>query len=226
VESAYGLYGAAHVYTVSHTKKRTSELFSATLTPQRENQAEQCSYTIWGGQLGSSDLSCLQSILVLRIVGYWAIPVSIGSLLALAILSALTLRFHTCKPCYPGSGWGRQLWPARYPGLGDCWVLVEAGESLYIEAVLRYCAFTCAWRLKSCSLPWAGANSGSVDWWLCQKFHQIFGDSRAAYPRFVCVRGRGLSPLETYMLWACYWRQRRSGFAADHVLGNSVGANE
>jgi hypothetical protein len=28
------------------------------------------------------------------------------------------------------------------------------------------------------------------------------------------------------MLWACYWRQRRSGFAADRVLGNSVGANE
>ena len=28
------------------------------------------------------------------------------------------------------------------------------------------------------------------------------------------------------MLWACHWRQRRSGFAADHALGNSVGANE
>ena len=116
----YGLYEPAHVYTVSPTKKRTSELFSATLTPQRENQAEQCSYTIWGGQLGSSDLSCLQSILVLRIVGYWAIPVSIGSLLALAILSALllcfgvvrsavsgvgtTFWFYICMPCYLGSG--------------------------------------------------------------------------------------------------------------------------
>jgi hypothetical protein len=28
------------------------------------------------------------------------------------------------------------------------------------------------------------------------------------------------------MLWACYWRQRRSSFAADRVLGNSVGAIE
>jgi len=28
---------------------------------------------------------------------------------------------------YPGSGWGRQLWPARYPGLGDCWGLVGVG---------------------------------------------------------------------------------------------------
>lgn len=69
-----------------------------------------------------------------------------GSLLASAILSALlaqnrrcsqrsfgvgaTFRFHICKPCYPGSGWGRQLWPARYPGLGDCWGLVGVGESL------------------------------------------------------------------------------------------------
>jgi hypothetical protein len=46
LESVYGLYGAAHVYTVSHTKKRTSELFSATLTPERENRAERCSHTI------------------------------------------------------------------------------------------------------------------------------------------------------------------------------------
>ena len=66
-----------------------------------------------------------------------------GSPLASAILSALppcfgvvrsavsgvgtTFWFHICMPCYPGSGWGRQLWPARYPGLGDCWGLVGVG---------------------------------------------------------------------------------------------------
>ena len=38
-----------------------------------------------------------------------------------------TFWFHICMPCYPGSGWGRQLWPARYPGLGDCWGLVGVG---------------------------------------------------------------------------------------------------
>jgi hypothetical protein len=52
--------------------------------------------------------------------------------------------FHIFKPCYPGSGWRRQLWPARYPGLGDCWGLVGVGEGPYIEAVLRRCALTCA----------------------------------------------------------------------------------
>ena len=41
---------------------------------------------------------------------------------------------HNCKPCYPDSGWGRSLWPARYPGLGNRWCSVWAGESLYIEA--------------------------------------------------------------------------------------------
>ena len=56
--------------------------------------------------------------------------------------------------------------------------------------------------------------------------HQIFGDCRVKLPRFVCEIGRWLSPLEMRMLWACYGRQRRSGSAADRVLGNSVGAIE
>ena len=73
----------------------------------------------------------------------------------------------------------------------------------------------------------SGHHLGSVDCWLCQTIHQIFGDSPADYPRrFVCVSRRGLSPREARMWWACYWRQRRSGLAADRALRNSVGAIE
>jgi hypothetical protein len=72
----------------------------------------------------------------------------------------------------------------------------------------------------------SGRHLGSVDSWFCQISTQIFGDCRVKLPRFVCEIGRWPSPLEMPMLWACYWRQRRSGFAADRVLGNSVGANE
>ena len=36
----YGLYGRARTYSSFHTKTRTSELPSATLTPERENRAK------------------------------------------------------------------------------------------------------------------------------------------------------------------------------------------
>ena len=70
------------------------------------------------------------------------------------------------------------------------------------------------------------ATFGVCGWLAMPNIHQIFGDSRVKLPRFVCEIGRWLSPLETPMLWACYWWQRRSGSAADRVLGNSVGAIE
>jgi hypothetical protein len=40
----YGLYEPAHVYTVLHTKKCTSEVFSDTSTPRRKNRSTFCSY--------------------------------------------------------------------------------------------------------------------------------------------------------------------------------------
>ena len=72
----------------------------------------------------------------------------------------------------------------------------------------------------------SGHQLGSVDGWLCQIIHQIFGGSPVGYPRFVRVSRRGFPPLEARMQWACYWRQRRSGSAADRALRNSVGAIE
>ena len=72
----------------------------------------------------------------------------------------------------------------------------------------------------------SGHHLGSVDGWLCQIIHQIFGGSPVGYPRFMRVSRRGFPPLEACMQWACYWRQRRSGSAADRALGNSVGAIE
>lgn len=54
--------------------------------------------------------------------------------------------------------------------------------------------------LKPCQFILTGIVMGSVDCWLCQTIHQIFGDSPADYPRrFVCVSRRGLSPLEARM---------------------------
>jgi hypothetical protein len=70
------------------------------------------------------------------------------------------------------------------------------------------------------------ATFGVCGWLAMPNIHQIFGDRRVKLPRFMCEIGRWLSPLETRMLWACYWRKRRSSSAADRVLGNSVGAIE
>ena len=70
-----------------------------------------------------------------------------------------------------------------YPGLGDCWGLEWVGESLYIEAVplaLRpFLRLTPEVLLTTMS----GHHMGSVDNWLCQNIHQIFGGSPAGYPR-------------------------------------------
>ena len=75
----------------------------------------------------------------------WAIPRRLiappGRPSAQRRLSRLLLRagapswYHTCKLCYPGSGWRRQLCPARYPGHSQLLALGWAGESLYSEAV-------------------------------------------------------------------------------------------
>jgi hypothetical protein len=61
----------------------------------------------------------------------WSLPFSGASRMPILSVSFGWLRpalwFHICMPCYPGSGWGRQLWSARYPGLGNCWGLVGVG---------------------------------------------------------------------------------------------------
>lgn len=48
--------------------------------------------------------------------------------------SGTTFWYHTCKPCYPGRGWRRQLCSAHDPGLGEPLALGWVGESLYPEA--------------------------------------------------------------------------------------------
>ena len=134
--------------------------------------------------------------------------------------------YHICKPCYPGSGWRRLLCPARHPGLGDCWRLCGRAKACILKS--RPLASRPHLRLTP-EVPlttMSGHHLGSVDGWLCQILHQIFGGSPAGYPRFVRVSRRGFPPLEARMQWACYWRQRRSGSAADRALGNSVGAIE
>ena len=70
-----------------------------------------------------------------------------------------------------------------YQGLGDCWGLEWAGESLYAEAAplaLRpFLRLTPEVLLTTMS----GHHMGSVDHWLCQILYQIFGGSSASYPR-------------------------------------------
>ena len=77
----YSLYGCARTYSVSRTEKRTSELFSATLTPGRENRAETSTFLLWEGmrgfqnstayppQLNSAGLSAI-NLAVLKVFGF------------------------------------------------------------------------------------------------------------------------------------------------------------
>jgi hypothetical protein len=133
--------------------------------------------------------------------------------------------YHTCKPCFLGIGWRRQLCPAQYPGLGDCWTLIWAGESLYIEAaplVLRPCLRS-APEVPLTSM--SGHHMGSVDSWLCQNIHQIFGGCPAGYPRFGVLSRRGLPPLETRMYRACFGRQRPSSDRCGPRLEELSGGN-
>jgi hypothetical protein len=65
-----------------------------------------------------------------------------------------------------------------------------------------------------------------VDTWF---FGGLREDRRECHQSWLCEEGeyvgeigRRLSPLETRMLWACYWWQRWLSFAVDRVLGNSV----
>ena len=92
------------------------------------------------------------------------------------------------------------------------------------------------WHPKSCSPPWAGTILGSVDCWLCQTIHQIFGGGPAGYPRFLRVESAWATsswgthvvdllpaatlvkiPLRT-VPWGTQWGQLEWSTAATHAL--------
>lgn len=104
-------------------------------------------------------------------------------LLSLERGAAPNLWYLTCQLCYLGFGWRRQLCSTQNPGLSDCWRLDGRAKAYILKRYRWYCAHF--WRLTPEVLltTMSGHHLGSVDCWLCQSIHQIFGGDPAGYPR-------------------------------------------
>lgn len=85
--------------------------------------------------------------------------------------------YLTSQPCFPRSGSLSQLWRARLPGARR---LFSAWAGLVTFGLLQR---TCGGNRSPVGLTISGQHLGSVDRWLCQTFHQIFGDGSVKYPR-------------------------------------------
>ena len=112
------------------------------LNPGTRKSSRNVDFSYMRGQLRVSELSCRTArMLDGRLLGYTGYLTVAGRLFAQpafqkspqycrrvrSCLGTTPIWFHTCKPCNPGSGWGRSLWSACYPGLGDCGLLLGVG---------------------------------------------------------------------------------------------------
>ena len=72
-------------------------------------------------------------------------------------------------------------------GLANCWRWDGRAKAYILKRCRWYCAHF--WRLTPEVLltTMSGHHLGSVDCWLCQTIHQIFGGGPAGYPRFLRV---------------------------------------
>lgn len=96
-------------------------------------------------------------------------------------------RYLTSKPCFPRSGTPSLLWWARLLGARR---LLSARAGLVTFGLLQR---TCGGNRSPVGLLISGQQLGSVDRWLCQTFHQIFGDGSVKYPRLRVDLARVLS---------------------------------
>jgi hypothetical protein len=102
-------------------------------------------------------------------------------------------RYLTSKPCFPRSGTLCLLWWA---------CLLGARRLLFAWAVLVAFGLpqrACEGNWSPAGLLISGHHLGSVDRWLCQTFHQIFGDGSVKYPRLRVDLARVLSSWGAYV---------------------------
>lgn len=120
-------------------------------------------------------------------------------------------------------------------GLANCWCLDGRAKAYILKRCRWCCAHFSRLTPEVLLTTMSGHHLGSVDCWLCQTIHQIFGGDPAGYPRFLRVEpvlgylllrhvccglatsgNAGRAPLRT-VPWGTQWGQLEWSSAATHA---------